>query len=180
MDDDVDHFLFGGKGNAEEFFRALHAGALGVDDRAARRARAAGRVHDQIAVAVVGDDDQKLVFRVLHGGFLPLLVVLVLGQELQLAPPADGAERDRKGDAHAGHVDLQLAPQAAAQLLPFLVGDEAREHAFVAALETEVIERFVARRAESQRDELHRHLPLAVKREEGRELAALGDGDHHG
>ena len=70
VDDDVDHFLFGGKGNAEEFFRALHAGALGVDDRAARRA--AGRVHDQIAVAVVGDDDQKLVFRVLHGGFLPL------------------------------------------------------------------------------------------------------------
>jgi len=139
-----------------------------------------GRVHDQIAVAVVGDDDQKLVFRVLHGGFLPLLVVLVLGQELQLAPPADGAERDRKGDAHAGHVDLQLAAQAAAQLLPFLVGDEAREHAFVAALETEVIERFVARRAESQRDELHRHLPFAVKREEGRELAALGDGDHHG
>ena len=118
-------------------------------------ARAAGRVHDQIAVAVVGDDDQKLVFRVLHGGFLPLLVVLVLGQELQLAPPANGAERDRKGDAHAGHVDLQLAAQAAAQ-------------------------RFVARRAESQRDELHRHLPLTVKREEGRELAALGDGDHHG
>ena len=39
VDDDVDHFLFSGKGNAEELFRALHAGALGVDDRAARRAR---------------------------------------------------------------------------------------------------------------------------------------------
>ena len=49
--------------------------------------------------------------------------------------------------ANHGYSDLIMdaaAPQAAAQLLPFLVGDEAREHAFVAALETEVIERSLA------------------------------------
>lgn len=102
----------------------------------------------------------------------------MLGQELQLAPSADGAERDDERDAHAGNVDLKLAAQTAAQRLPFFIGHKAGKYTFVAALQTKVIERLVACRTESQRDELHRHLPLAVEREKGRELAALGDGDH--
>lgn len=47
VDDDIDHFFFGRQGKCRGIFRALHAGALAWMHRAARRARAAGRVHDQ-------------------------------------------------------------------------------------------------------------------------------------
>ena len=51
--DDVDHILFVGKADAEEFFSARAARALGVQHRTAARARGARRVHDKVGIAFV-------------------------------------------------------------------------------------------------------------------------------
>ena len=62
--DDVDHILFVGQTHAEEFFSPRAGpGALGVQHRAAARARGARRVHDKVGIALVQNDDDQLVFK---------------------------------------------------------------------------------------------------------------------
>ena len=71
--DDEHKLFFTGEGNAEELFRALHAGALRVDNGAAACVFAARCGHNLLGIALVCDDDQKLVFGIFQDAFLSFL-----------------------------------------------------------------------------------------------------------
>ncbi len=68
--DDEDQLLFVGKLHPHEVRRALHAGALGVDDGATAGPLGAGCVHDGAGVALIGDDEQQLIAGIFQGALL--------------------------------------------------------------------------------------------------------------
>lgn len=174
--DDVDHVLFLRQRDAEEFFADGCTGALCVQDGAASGPGGARRVHDQLRIALVQNDDDQFIFKI-HVRFSSLqsLSARQIGQR----PPAGHAlERNGHHDPVAGNVDVQLQlglPHEPADACG--VGDCADDGLF-AAVKVVQREMLAGGCAACQIRQHHRHVQFLADIQQRLRFFTFGHADH--
>ena len=77
-----------------------------MHDGSAAGAGLPGRVHHQVVVAVIGNHDNQLIFRILQFCLLLLYICLPGEKIAERLSAAHAADRDDERDARAGNVDI--------------------------------------------------------------------------
>ena len=93
---------------------------------------------------------------------------------------SDLLKRDKKGNADARDVDAHLHPKLALDLLPVGLRDEMEHHAFLRAVQTEIVQNVAGGRAAAQGDDADGEGHLLIEIDELVGQLSGGDGDHHG
>ena len=151
LQEDQHHLFFVDKGKTQELAGFLRGRSLGVDDGAAAGARAAGRFHHLVHMALFRDGHHQgiRIHGEIHLTHLAGIKILPAQERVQGSLSAHRFQRADHGDAGSGHVQAHVADAVPEQGFHLFVRHRGEKQGLLIGLQAELFQPAAPRGAQA-------------------------------